>query len=128
MVMWVREGDCIIENLAVVKSPDTELRTSDFNYRLPPEQIATHPAARRDAARLMVLDRFRRSSNHVHFREIAARLPPRALLVLNDTKVIPARLHGRKASGGTAELLLRRLVGTAGEGTAGSELWEALGK
>jgi len=126
--MWVREGDCIIENLAVVKSPDTELRTSDFDYRLPMEQIATQPAARRDAARLMVLDRFQGSSNHVHFREIAARLPPRALVVLNDTKVIPARLHGRKSSGGTVELLLTRLVGTAGEGTAGSELWEALGK
>src|SRR2546423_11672225 len=100
MVMWVREGDCIIENLTIVKSPHTELRTSDFDYRLPPEQIATQPAARRDAARLLVLDRSSTSTNHVHFREIARWLPARALLVLNDTKVIPARLRGRKASGG----------------------------
>jgi S-adenosylmethionine:tRNA ribosyltransferase-isomerase len=128
MVMWVGEGDCIIQNLAVVKSPHTELRTSDFDYHLPQHQIATQPAARRDGARLMVLDRFRGGCNHEHFREIARLLPPRALVVLNDAKVIPARLRGHKSSGGTVELLLTRMVAIEGQGADRDEVWEALGK
>ena len=127
------EGDCIIENITLVKSCHTELRTSDFDYRLPPEQIATHPSARREDARLLRLDRFRGTLNHAHFREIAGLLPPRALVVLNETKVFPARLRGSKPSGGAVELLLTRMVGEAPSATDGSgdshaELWEALAK
>ena len=102
-------GDCIIENITLVKT----LRTSDFDYHLPPEQIATHPAARREDARLFRLDRFAGTQNHAHFREIAGLLPPAALVVLNETKVFPARLRGSKPSGGAVELLLTRMVGDA---------------
>ena len=76
----------------------------------------------------MVLDRFGESCNHQHFREIAQLLPPASLVVLNDTKVIPARLRGHKPSGGNVELLLTRLVAVEGEGTDRSEVWEALAK
>jgi S-adenosylmethionine:tRNA ribosyltransferase-isomerase len=76
----------------------------------------------------MVLPRFRGSSNHGHFREIAQLLPPRSLLVLNDTKVIPARLRGSKLSGGMVELLLTRLVDARLTSGALTETWEALGK
>jgi S-adenosylmethionine:tRNA ribosyltransferase-isomerase len=133
MVMWVDEGDCIIENITVVKSCHTELRTSDFDYRLPPEQIATHPSTRREDARLLRLDRFRGTLNHAHFREIAGLLPPGALVVLNETKVFPARLRGSKQSGGAVELLLTRMVGVAtdgldGRGSSRGELWEGLAR
>ena len=66
--------------------------------------------------------------NHLHFREIARLLPPRSLLVLNDTKVIPARLHGSKVSGGSVELLLTRLVEDGRDAEGRSEVWEALAK
>jgi len=127
--MWVTEGDCIIENIALVKGRHTELRTSDFDYRLPPEQIATHPSARREDARLLRLDRFSGAQNHAHFREIAALLPPGALVVLNETKVFPARLRGSKPSGGAVELLLTRMVGEAPDGQGGHvETWEGLAR
>jgi S-adenosylmethionine:tRNA ribosyltransferase-isomerase len=129
MVMWVDEGDCIIENITDVKSCHTELRTSDFDYRLPPEQIATHPSARREDARLLRLDRFRGSLNHAHFREIAGLLPPVALVVLNETRVFPARLRGSKPSGGAVELLLTRMVGEVKDGPNGrGEVWEGLAR
>lgn len=123
--MWVDGGDCIIENITLVKT----LRTSDFDYHLPPEQIATHPAARREDARLFRLDRFAGTQNHAHFREIAGLLPPAALVVLNETKVFPARLRGSKPSGGAVELLLTRMVGdaSAAPGDRG-ETWEALAR
>ena len=126
--MWVGEGDCIIQNPTIVKRPHTELRTSDFDYRLPPAQIATRPTARRDGARLMLMGRFAGACNHLHFREIASLLPPHALLVLNDTKVIPARLHGSKLSGGSVELLLTRLVEEGQDADGRNEVWEALAK
>jgi S-adenosylmethionine:tRNA ribosyltransferase-isomerase len=105
------------------------LRTSDFDYRLPPGQIATHPATRREDARLLRLDRFRGTLNHAHFREIAGLLPPEALVVLNETRVFPARLRGSKSSGGAVELLLTRMVGEETDGPNGrAEVWEGLAR
>ena len=88
----------------------TELKTSDFYYDLPEEQIAQHPMAERDTSRLMVLDRERGTVEHRVFRDITEYLRPDDVLVINDSKVIPARLFGH-ADGreeATLELLLLR--------------------
>jgi len=76
----------------------------------------------------MLMGRWGGTCNHLHFREIARLLPPRSLLVLNDTKVIPARLHGSKPSGGNIELLLTRFVEDGRDADGRTEVWEALGK
>jgi S-adenosylmethionine:tRNA ribosyltransferase-isomerase len=107
------------------------LRTSDFDYLLPVGQIAIRPEERRDASRLMRLDRASGAYNHAHFRDLAAYLPSRSLIVLNDTRVIPARLHGTKPTGGSVELLLTRLVGrqpTQADRGPWAETWEALAR
>lgn len=84
--------------------------TGELDYRLPPDRIAQVPAARREASRLMVVDRSAAvgdSLTHTTFADIGSFLPPRALLVVNDSKVFPARLRGHKAdSGGAVEALL----------------------
>ncbi len=86
-------------------SPDSEAGLLD--YRLPPELIAQTPAPVRDESRLMIVDRASGDLHHARFGDLAAWLPPGALLVANDSKVIPARLHGRKiGSGGAVEALL----------------------
>jgi S-adenosylmethionine:tRNA ribosyltransferase-isomerase len=84
--------------------PDVDL--DDFDYALPPERIAQHPAAERDAARLLVLDRATGARTHGWIRELARWLRADDLLVVNVTRVLPARLRGYKASGGAAEALL----------------------
>ncbi len=84
------------------------MRTSDFDYHLPPEFIAQTPIEPRDAARLLVLHRARGVIEHRTFREIGAYLQPGDLLVLNRTRVLPARLFARKPSGGRVEILLLR--------------------
>jgi S-adenosylmethionine:tRNA ribosyltransferase-isomerase len=104
------------------------LRTSDFDYRLPPELVATHPQSPRDASRLMRLDRFSGRRNHAHFRDLAGLLPQGSLLVLNDTRVLPARIHGTKATGGAVELLLTRMVRREAIPDRTVEIWETLGK
>lgn len=97
------------------------MKTSDFDYNLPPELIAQTAAEPRDHSRLMVVNRRDGSLEHRHFYEIGNYLRAGDVLVFNDTRVIPARLHGRKAStGGRLEILLLR---RAGPGT-----WEALVK
>ena len=84
-----------------------ELKTSDFYYELPPELIAQDPLEDRSASRLMVLDRETGKVSHHVFREITSFLEPGDCLVLNDTKVIPARLLGvREETGGAVEVLL----------------------
>ena len=81
--------------------------TRDFDYDLPPEYIAQHPVEPRDAARLLVLDRQSGQVEHARFRDIGRYLCPGDLLVLNETRVIPARLFARKLpGGGKAEILL----------------------
>src|SRR2546422_1773708 len=83
------------------------MRTADFDYYLPPELIAQTPAVERDQSRLLVLQRPDRLISHRRFRDIAEYLHAGEVLVLNDSRVIPARLHGTKAgSGGQIEVLL----------------------
>lgn len=97
------------------------MKTSDFDYTLPPELIAQTPIEPRDGSRLLVLDRKDGSIQHRHFREILEFLHEGDVLVFNDSRVIPARLRGRRdGSGGRVEILLLRQV-EDGE-------WEALVK
>ena len=76
------------------------MRLVDFDYSLPPELIAQKPADRRDASRLMVLDRAAQTIGETAFPEIGGFFREGDLLVINDTRVIPARLFGLKESGG----------------------------
>jgi len=82
------------------------VQTSDFDYDLPEELIAQEPAPRRDGSRLLVLDRQRDTLEDRRFEELAELLPTDALLVLNDSRVFPARLRGQKPTGGGVEVLL----------------------
>ena len=81
-------------------------RTSDFDVHLPPEQIAQAPAERRDASRLLVVDRSSGELRHRVFSDLVQYVAPGDALVLNETRVFPARLLGRKATGAAAEVLL----------------------
>ncbi|NWG05952.1 MAG: tRNA preQ1(34) S-adenosylmethionine ribosyltransferase-isomerase QueA [Chloroflexi bacterium] len=84
------------------------MHTSSFDYDLPPERIAQTPAEPRDSSRLLVLKRDTGTLEHRIFREIGEYLNPNDLLVLNQTRVIPARIYARKPTGGRVELLLLR--------------------
>ncbi len=84
------------------------MRTDDFDYDLPPEQIAQTPAEPRDTSRLLVLSRENNSVIHDRFFNLGRYLRPGDLLVANQSRVLPARLLGRKATGGKVELLLLR--------------------
>lgn len=96
--------------MIVNEKKPTELRTSDFYYDLPPERIAQHPAEQRDHSRLMVLDREKGTLEHHVFYEILDYLREGDVLVVNDSKVIPARLYGHAEGREDAalELLLLR--------------------
>jgi len=88
------------------------MRTALFDYELPPERIAQHPAERRDAARMMVIERATGQIEHRSVADLPRYLRPSDLLVLNDTHVIPARVIGRKVdTGGQVELLLLEDLG-----------------
>jgi S-adenosylmethionine:tRNA ribosyltransferase-isomerase len=84
------------------------MKTSDFDYNLPPERIAQTPVEPRDSSRLLVLDRETGSLEHRVFRDVGEYLHPGDLLVLNQTRVIPARIYARKPTGGRVEILLLR--------------------
>ena len=86
------------------------MRVSDFNYELPEELIAQHPYDKRDEARLMVLHRDTKQIEHKVFKDIIDYLNPGDCLVLNDTKVIPARLYGKKDTGANVEFLLLKRI------------------
>lgn len=86
------------------------MNTSDFDYTLPPELIAQTPIEPRDSSRLLVVHRQTGRLEHRIFRDIVEYLRPGDLLVANDSRVIPARLHGRKRSGGQVEILLLRPI------------------
>jgi S-adenosylmethionine:tRNA ribosyltransferase-isomerase len=84
------------------------MKTSDFDYILPPESIAQTPIEPRDSSRLLVLHRDTGVLEHRIFREIGQFLHPGDLLVVNRTRVIPARIFARKSTGGRVEVLLLR--------------------
>ncbi|RLA78444.1 MAG: tRNA preQ1(34) S-adenosylmethionine ribosyltransferase-isomerase QueA [Deltaproteobacteria bacterium] len=94
------------------------MKTEEFDYHLPPEAIAQEPAEPRDSSRLLVLDRSTGELHETVFRQIVDYLRSGDVLVLNDTRVIPARLHGRKPTGGRCEVFLLRDLGGG--------RWEAL--
>jgi S-adenosylmethionine:tRNA ribosyltransferase-isomerase len=83
---------------------------TDFHFELPRELIAQRPARERSAARLLLLDGENGLRRDLSFRDLPALLTPRDLLVFNDTRVIPARIHGVKESGGRIEILLERAL------------------
>src|SRR6202161_1901833 len=110
------------------------MRVDAFHYELPPELIAQRPAEDRELARLMLLSPTGGAPEHRRVSELPELLPAGALVVVNDTRVIPARLLGRKReTGGRVEVLLVRRLGlreieiAPGEVRA-TEVWRALGK
>ena len=83
------------------------MKTSDFNYELPPELIAQTPIPQRDASRLLVLDKNTGAWQHRHFYDLPEYLRPGDCLILNNSRVLPARLLGHRLPGGGAcEVLL----------------------
>src|SRR3954453_2700488 len=92
------------------------MNTSELDYELPPELIAQRPAERRDESRLLVHSRGRPGVRHRLFRDLPGELPPGTLVVVNDTRVVPARIRIEQPRGEV--LLLERLGGDEGEGLA----------
>ena len=88
----------------------SELLTSSYDFILPDELIATHPASPRDHAKLLVYDRTTDTITHSFFYDFEKFIPSNAALIFNDTKVIKARLFGKKISGGKLELLINRAL------------------
>ena len=96
------------------------LKTHDFWYDLPEELIAQTPLEQRDGSRLLVMDRQTGEVTHRHFYDIVEYLRPGDCLVMNDSRVLPARLLGHRVTGGAAELLLLKDLG--------DKKWECLAK
>ncbi len=96
------------------------MKTYDFYYDLPEELIAQTPLEKRDTSRLMVLDKATGKVTHKHFYDIIDYLHPGDCLVMNDSRVLPARLLGHRPTGGAVEVLLLR--------DAGDKCWECLVK
>lgn len=94
------------------------MKTSDFNFDLPPELIAQTPIEKRDASRLLVLDKNTGEIQHKHFFDLPSYLKSGDCLVLNNSRVLPARLFGRRSGGGACEVLL--LI------DRGNKVWECL--
>lgn len=104
-----------------IRRGNNQMKTKDFWYQLPQEYIAQEPVEPRDSARLMVLNRKNNSVEHKIFRDITQYLEPGDLLVVNNSKVLPARLVGTKVpTGAVCELLLLRQVK--------GDTWECLAK
>lgn len=94
------------------------MKVTDFDYNLPEELIAQVPIEKRDTSRLMVLDKGKKTIEHKVFSDIIDYLEPGDCLVINNTKVIPARLYGKKSTGANVEfLLLKNLEG---------DIWESI--
>ncbi len=94
------------------------MKTSDFYFDLPPELIAQTPLERRDASRLLTLDKVTGEIRHMHFYDLPNLLCPGDCMVLNNSRVLPARLIGRRAGGGVCEVLLLT--------DRGEKVWECL--
>ncbi|MES9887999.1 MAG: S-adenosylmethionine:tRNA ribosyltransferase-isomerase, partial [Candidatus Sedimenticola sp. 6PFRAG1] len=86
------------------------MQRTDFNYHLPEELIAQYPPAKRGDSRLLCLDGVSGELGDRHFSDLVDLLRPDDLLVFNDTRVMPARMHGHKESGGKVEVLIERVV------------------
>ncbi|MCI0400039.1 MAG: tRNA preQ1(34) S-adenosylmethionine ribosyltransferase-isomerase QueA [Gammaproteobacteria bacterium] len=87
------------------------MRRSDFYYALPRHLIAQYPSANRRDSRLLYLDGATGGMQDLHFAQLLELIKPNDLLVFNDTRVIPARLYGRKGTGGRLEILVERILG-----------------
>ncbi len=98
----------------------------EFDYYLPPGLIAQHPAKTRDQARLLVLNKKGKGIEHKLFIDILQYLNPGDLLVINDTKVLPARLTGRKETGGRVTLVLLSKLNGSEPHLRGEEIWQCL--
>ena len=98
----------------------SDFKTRDFWYDLPEELIAQTPLQKRDTSRLLTVDRKTGALQHKHFYDILDHLNPGDTLVMNDSRVLPARLLGHRPTGGAAELLLLRDLG--------NNEWECLAK
>jgi len=94
------------------------MKVSDFDYELPKELIAQHPLEKRDSSRLMVLNREKKTIEHKIFKDVINYLNKGDCLVINNTKVIPARLYGKKITGTDVEFLLLKNLG--------SDIWETM--
>ena len=94
------------------------MKVSDFNYNLPEELIAQHPSEKRDESRLMVLNREKQTIENKVFKDVIDYLNEGDCLVINNTKVIPARLYGKKETGANVEFLLLKRVQ--------DDTWEAI--
>ena len=94
------------------------MKVEEFNYELPKELIAQTPYDKRDEARLMVLDKENKKIEHRVFKDVLEYLNPGDCLVINDTKVIPARIYGKKDTGANVEFLLLKNLG--------NDEWEAM--
>ena len=94
------------------------MKVSDFGYELPEELIAQHPYDKRDEARLMVLDKETQTIEHKVFKDIYDYFEPGDCLVINNTKVIPARLLGKKDTGAKVEFLLLKRIE--------NDIWEVM--
>jgi S-adenosylmethionine:tRNA ribosyltransferase-isomerase len=99
------------------------MKLKDFDYSLPRELIAQEPLKERDNSRLMMLNRQEQTIAHSSFCQLPHYIKRGDLLVANDTRVIPARLYGKKQTGGRAEVLLLRFLENGG---AGAHIWECL--
>jgi S-adenosylmethionine:tRNA ribosyltransferase-isomerase len=109
------------------------MRRELLDYHLPPELIASRPAERREAAKLLVVDAKGRGLEHAHIDDLPDLLPSQSLLVVNDTRVVPARLLGHKAaSGGKVEIFVTRRCSFTEIEHEGKRLpaerWKALGR
>ena len=113
---WAKMGYTIKNYI----SEEISLKTHDFYYDLPEELIAQTPLEKRDASRLMTLDRVTGDVEHRHFYDIIDYLNPGDCLVMNDSRVLPARLLGHRPTGGAVEVLLLRDMG--------DKCWECLCK
>src|SRR6266496_4100202 len=97
------------------------MKSADLDYLLPPELIAQRPLERRDHSRLLVYERATGEARHRRFGELPEELAEGTLTVVNDTRVLPARLRLRRPGGGEAEVLLLERLGANG-------LWEGLAR
>src|SRR5688500_1976769 len=97
------------------------MKSSELEYDLPPELIAQHPAERRDESRLLVYDRETREVRHRRFAELPDELTRGELVVVNDTRVVPARIRTLRESGGAVEVLLLEPLDEDG-------IWEGLAR